>query len=67
MLKKLSRFINRNEQGHSGLGISPFFGIQNLFNEKYNDNVRINSLGGRFFEPAPTFNVYGGLRLAYNF
>jgi len=54
------------ERSYRGFGISPFFGIQNLFNEKYNDNVRINSLGGRFFEPAPTINVYGGLRLAYN-
>lgn len=55
------------EKNFNGWDIAPYFGIQNLFNEKYNDNVRINSLGGRFFEPAPTFNVYGGLRLAYNF
>jgi len=54
------------EKSYSRFSVSPFFGIQNLFNEKYNDNVRINSVGGRFFEPAPTFNVYGGLRLAYN-
>ena len=54
------------ERNYNGFGISPFFGIQNLFNEKYNDNVRVNSIGGRFFEPAPTINVYGGLRIAYN-
>jgi len=47
------------------LVVSPFFGIQNLFNEKYNDNVRINSLNGSFFEPAPVFNAYGGLVISY--
>ncbi|GIX48259.1 MAG: TonB-dependent receptor [Candidatus Tectimicrobiota bacterium] len=46
--------------------LAPFFGIQNLFDEKYNSNVRINATGGRFFEPAPGFNVYGGLTVAYN-
>jgi iron complex outermembrane receptor protein len=37
-----------------------------LFDEKYNSNVRINAFGGRFFEPAPDLNVYGGLNVAYN-
>jgi iron complex outermembrane receptor protein len=45
--------------------LSPFFGIQNLFDEAYNGNVRINSFGDRFFEPAPEFNVYGGAAVAY--
>ena len=46
--------------------IAPFLGVHNLFDEKYNSNVRINAFGGRFFEPAPEFNVYGGLNVAYN-
>jgi iron complex outermembrane receptor protein len=45
---------------------APFFGVQNLFDEKYNSNVRINAFGDRFFEPAPELNVYGGLNVAYN-
>ncbi len=45
---------------------APFLGVQNLFDEKYNSNVRINAFGGRFFEPAPDLNVYGGLNVAYN-
>jgi iron complex outermembrane recepter protein len=45
---------------------APFFGVQNLFDEKYNSNVRINAIGGRFFEPAPALNMYGGLNVAYN-
>lgn len=39
---------------------TPFFGINNLFDERYNSNVRINAFGGRFFEPAPGRNAYLG-------
>jgi iron complex outermembrane receptor protein len=49
-----------------GLEISPFFGINNMFNEKYNDNIRINANFGRFFEPAPEMNVYAGIRVRYH-
>lgn len=47
--------------------LGPFLGLDNLFNEKYADNVRLNANGGRYFEPAPTFNVYGGLSVGYHF
>ncbi len=47
--------------------ITPFFGINNLFNEDYNQNVVLNAFGGRNFEPAPERNVYGGLSVRYNF
>jgi len=46
--------------------LSPFFGIDNLFDEEYNSNVRINANGGRYFEPAPGRNIYGGIGLAYS-
>jgi iron complex outermembrane receptor protein len=55
------------EKRYKGLTISPLFGIQNLFNQKYNDNVRINAVAGNFFEPAPTINIYGGIAISYNF
>jgi iron complex outermembrane receptor protein len=42
--------------------ISPFIGINNMFNTKYNDNIRINAFGGRFYEPAPGLNIFGGVR-----
>lgn len=45
--------------------LSPFVGIENLFDEGYNSNVRINARGGRYFEPAPGINVYGGMGIAY--
>lgn len=47
--------------------VAPFIGLNNLTDEKYNGIVRLNALGGRFFEPAPTFNLYGGLLMAYEF
>ena len=41
--------------------IKPYVGINNLLDQEYTDNVRINAFGGRFFEPAAGFNVYGGI------
>jgi iron complex outermembrane receptor protein len=45
--------------------ISPFVGINNLFDESYIDNLRINAFGGRFFEPAPDRNIYAGATLRF--
>ena len=41
--------------------VAPFVGLNNLTDANYDGTVRINALNGRFFEPAPTFNVYGGV------
>ena len=41
----------------------PFLGLQNLFNAAYFDNIRINGFANRHYEPAPGFNVFGGVRL----
>ena len=43
--------------------ITPFFGINNLLNTEYNDNIRINGFGGRYYEPGPELNFYGGVRV----
>ena len=40
--------------------IRPYFGINNIFDESYNSNIRINAFGGRYFEPAPGRNFYAG-------
>lgn len=48
-------------------GVQPFFGINNLFDEEYNQNVILNATGARYFEPAPDRNVYGGLTARYTF
>ena len=38
-----------------------YAGINNLFDESYNNNIRINAFGGRYFEPAPGRHVYVGI------
>jgi len=49
------------------LSLSPFLGVSNLFDKEYNGNVRPNAFGGRYFEPAPERNLYGGASLRYSF
>jgi len=41
--------------------LRPYAGINNLFDENYNSNIRINAFGGRFFEPAPPRHFYAGI------
>lgn len=42
-----------------------YAGINNLFDESYNNNIRINAFGGRYFEPAPGRHVYVGISANY--
>jgi iron complex outermembrane receptor protein len=51
------------ETKHNWIEGSLFIGINNLFNEQYNANTRINAAFGRFFEPGPPLNIFGGLRI----
>ncbi|MCP4764830.1 MAG: TonB-dependent receptor [Gammaproteobacteria bacterium] len=44
-----------------------FLGVNNVFDEDYNDNIRINAFGGRYFEPAPEQNAYVGFTLRRRF
>jgi iron complex outermembrane receptor protein len=41
--------------------VRPYVGINNLFDESYNSNIRINAFGARYFEPAPERNYYAGV------
>lgn len=45
--------------------LRPFLGINNLFDERYNSNIRINAFGARFFEPAPERNIYAGITIRF--
>jgi len=47
------------------LMLRPYVGINNVFNEYYNSNIRINAFGGRYYEPAPERNVYAGIVIRY--
>ena len=42
-----------------------FLGINNLLNQKYFDNIRLNAFGSRFYEPAPPRNVFTGFSLNF--
>lgn len=45
--------------------IEPYLGINNLFDESYNSNIRINAFGGRYYEPAPVRNYYAGIVMRF--
>ena len=45
--------------------ISVFGGVENLFNELYYDNIRINAFGKRYYEPGPTRVFYVGASLEF--
>jgi len=45
--------------------IRPYLGVNNIFNERYFSNIRINAFGGRYFEPAPERNLYVGVVVRY--
>jgi iron complex outermembrane receptor protein len=42
-----------------------FIGANNLFNQEYYDNIRINAFGKRYYEPAPKRNLYFGINLSF--
>lgn len=43
----------------------PYLGINNIFQTKYADNIRINAFGSRYYEAAPRAFLYGGLRVKF--
>lgn len=45
--------------------VSPFVGINNVFDQEYFDNIRLNAGNGRYYEPAPERNIYGGLTVRF--
>lgn len=45
--------------------LTVYFGIDNIFDEVYFDNIRINAFAERYYEPAPQRTFYTGL--AYEF
>lgn len=41
--------------------VTVYLGVDNIFDEVYFDNIRINAFGGRYYEPAPDRSFYAGL------
>ncbi|WP_041745771.1 TonB-dependent receptor family protein [Coraliomargarita akajimensis] len=52
---------------HGNWTFEPYLGLNNVFDEFYFANIRINAFGGRYYEPAPERNMYAGIRLRYTF
>ena len=42
-----------------------FIGANNIFNQEYYDNIRINAFGKRYYEPAPKRNFYFGINFSF--
>lgn len=42
-----------------------YFGIDNLLNENYSLGNDLNAIGGRYYNPAPKRNYFGGIRLEF--
>jgi len=45
--------------------LTSFLGINNLLNEKYFDNIRLNAFGNRYYETAPDRNFYLGANISF--
>lgn len=48
-----------------GWDANVFFGAQNILNEQYSSFVNFDAFGGRYFNPMPGRNYYGGIELRY--
>jgi iron complex outermembrane receptor protein len=40
-------------------------GIDNLFDERYKSSTTTNAFGGRYYEPSPDREIYGGFTLGF--
>ena len=49
------------EQMWGDVGVRPFLGIDNLFNERYNSSIISNGFGRRYYESSPDREFYGGI------
>ena len=47
------------------LQVQPYLGLNNVLDTGYNDNIRINAFGNRYFEPAPGIHGYGGVEVRF--
>ena len=48
-----------------GVEANLFAGINNLFNDEYFDNIRLNAFGKRYYEPAPGRNIFFGVSAGF--
>jgi iron complex outermembrane receptor protein len=65
-------YLNNSLGGNFKLKLSKstevdfYFGINNLFNVDYYDNIRINAFGNRHYESGPGRNAFAGIRIRFD-
>jgi len=55
------------EHTAGSLIVMPYIGVNNLFDESYNANLRINDSNLRFFEPGPERSAYAGVSVNWRY
>ena len=50
---------------HKWGNIAIFGGINNLLNQEYFDNIRLNAFGSRYYEPAAPRNIFYGFSMSF--
>ncbi len=61
------RFGYDVELGDGGVSLAPFVGINNVADETYTSNVRLNAAFNRYYEPGPGRNGYAGITVDWKF
>ena len=54
------------DASRGGATFSPFVGVNNLFDRRYNSNIRLNAFGRRYYEPGPERNMYAGVAVNFD-
>ena len=54
------------DASRGGATFSPFVGVNNLFDQRYNSNIRLNAFGRRYYEPGPERNIYAGVAVNFD-
>lgn len=49
----------------SGVKVTPFLNLNNIFDAGYNGSTVVNAFGGRYFEPAPGRNWQAGITMTF--
>ena len=54
------------DANRGGATFSPFVGVNNLLDQSYNSNIRLNAFGRRYYEPGPGRNIYAGVAVNFD-
>lgn len=52
---------------YNNFNITAYAGVDNIGDKKYVSFININDMSGKFYEPGPLRNFFGGVKLGYIF